>query len=43
MNEHRIHRISQIGVLIKGAHALIECVCGVALAVISTSTIADFV
>jgi len=24
MNEHRIHRIFQIGVLLKGAHALIE-------------------
>ena len=43
MNERRIHQIFQVSVLLKGAHALIECVGGIALALISTSTIADFV
>ena len=35
MNEKRIHRIFEISVLLKGAHALIECAGGVALAVVS--------
>ena len=39
MNEARIHRLFQISILLKGAHAAIECVGGVALAVIQTSTI----
>lgn len=43
MNEHRIHQVFQLSVLVKGAHALIECVGGIALALISTSTIADLV
>jgi len=43
MNEHRIHQIFQVSVLLKGAHALIECVGGIALALISTSTITDLV
>jgi uncharacterized membrane protein len=43
MNEHRIHQIFQLSVLLKGAHAAIECVGGVALALVSTSTITDLV
>ena len=39
MNERRIHQIFVIGVLLKGAHALIECIGGVAPYLISTSTI----
>jgi len=39
MNERRIHQIFVISVLLKGAHALIECVGGVALFLISTGTI----
>ena len=43
MNERRIHRIFQVSVLLKGAHALIECLGGIALALVSTSSIANFV
>jgi uncharacterized membrane protein len=43
MNEHRIHQIFQLSVLLKGAHALLECVGGVALALVSTSTISRIV
>ena len=43
MNEHRIHQIFQVSVLLKGAHALIECLGGIALALVSTSSIANFV
>jgi uncharacterized membrane protein len=43
MNEHRIHQIFQVSVLLKGAHALIECMGGIALALISTSAITDLV
>jgi uncharacterized membrane protein len=43
VNEHRIHQLFQISVLLKGAHAVIECVGGLALALISTSTIVDLV
>src|SRR5437867_4036174 len=39
MNERRIHQIFQVSVLLKGAHALIECAGGIALAFIRTSTI----
>src|SRR5260221_1079863 len=31
MNEQRIHRIFEVSVLLKGAHALIECIGGLAL------------
>jgi uncharacterized membrane protein len=41
MNEHRIHQIFQVSVLLKGAHAVIECVGGIALALVGTSTIAN--
>jgi uncharacterized membrane protein len=43
MNEHRIHQIFQISVLLKGAHALVECVGGLVLALVSTSTIVSLV
>jgi uncharacterized membrane protein len=43
MNERRIHQIFEISVLLKGAHALIECIGGLVLAVVSTSAIARLV
>lgn len=43
MNEHRVHKIFQIGVLLKGAHALTECAGSIALALVSTNTIRAFV
>ncbi len=43
MNEHRIHQVFQVSVLVKGAHALLECVGGLALAVISTNSIVGLV
>jgi uncharacterized membrane protein len=39
MNEHRIHQVFQVSVLLKGAHALMECAGGVVLALVNTSTI----
>lgn len=43
MDEHRIHQVFQISVLLKGAHALIECIGGLMLALISTDTIVSLV
>ena len=43
MNERSIHRIFEVSILLKGAHALIECAGGLLLAFISTSTIAGLV
>ena len=43
MNEHRIHQIFQVSVLLKGAHALIECLGGIALALVGTNSIANLV
>jgi len=43
MNEHRIHQIFEISVLLKGAHALLECAGGLAFAFVSTDTIARLV
>lgn len=43
MNEQRVHRIFEISVLLKGAHALIECVGGLLLAVVGTGTIVSLV
>ncbi|SMF55142.1 Uncharacterized membrane protein [Tistlia consotensis] len=43
MNERRIHQVFEISVLLKGAHALIECLGGIALYLVSTATIADWV
>src|SRR5258708_39856604 len=43
MNERRIHQIFAISVLLKGAHALVECVGRVVLAFVSTSAITSLV
>jgi uncharacterized membrane protein len=43
MNERRIHQIFELGVLLKGAHAAIECIGGVALYVMGPGTIAAVV
>lgn len=43
MNERRIHQIFEISLLLKGAHALIECIGGIALYLVSTQTIAAIV
>ena len=43
MNEKRIHQIFEISILLKGAHALIECAGGVALALISTGYVKGLV
>jgi uncharacterized membrane protein len=39
MNERRIHQFFVVSVLLKGAHALMECIGGVALYLVSTDTI----
>lgn len=39
MQEKRIHQIFEVSVLLKGVHALLECVGGTLLALVSTSTI----
>lgn len=43
MNEQRVHQIFEVSLLLKGAHALIECVGGLLLALVSTSTIVSLV
>ncbi len=43
MNERRIHQIFTISVLMKGAHALVECIGGLVLAFVSTSAITRLV
>jgi uncharacterized membrane protein len=43
MNERGVHQIFEISVLLKGAHALIECIGGLVLAFVSTSTITNLV
>jgi uncharacterized membrane protein len=43
MNEHRIHKIFQISVLLKGVHGIVECVSGLALALISVGTIVKLI
>jgi uncharacterized membrane protein len=43
MNEHRIHRVFLVGVALKGAHAVIECVGGVVLALAGTGAIVNLV
>lgn len=40
MKEQRIHQLFEVSILLKGAHALIECIGGIALTLISTNTIA---
>ncbi|MBZ3694804.1 DUF2127 domain-containing protein [Phyllobacterium calauticae] len=39
MNEKRIHRIFEISILLKGAHALIECIGGLILVFVNTASI----
>lgn len=43
MNEKRIHQVFEVSVLLKGAHALIECLGGAALYLISTASITSWV
>ncbi len=43
MNERRVHQIFEISVLLKGAHALIECIGGLVLTFVSTSAITSLV
>jgi len=41
MNEHQIRQLFVVSVLLKGAHAVLEIVSGAALALISTTAIAN--
>jgi uncharacterized membrane protein len=43
MDERRIHQVFEVSILLKGAHALIECIGSLALAIVSTSTISRLV
>jgi uncharacterized membrane protein len=43
MNERRIHQMFEIGILLKGAHALIECIGGFVLIFVSTNAITSLV
>ena len=43
MQERRIHQIFQVSVLLKGAHALLECAGGIALWLVGTDTISNLV
>jgi uncharacterized membrane protein len=43
VQEKQIHQIFEVSILIKGAHALIECACGIVLAFVSTSSIVHLV
>src|SRR5260370_7349965 len=43
MNERRVHQIFEISVLLKGAHALIECIGGLGLAFVTTNAIKGLV
>jgi uncharacterized membrane protein len=43
VNERRIHQVFEISVLLKGVHALIECVGGLVLAAVSARTVVDLV
>ena len=43
MDERRIHKIFEISVLLKGAHALIESIGGITLYLVSTATINSWV
>lgn len=43
MNERRIHQIFEISILVKGFDALIECIGGLVLAFVSTTSIANLV
>ena len=43
MDERRIHKVFEISVLLKGAHAIIECIGGIALYLVSAATINSWV
>ena len=43
MQERQIHRIFEASVLLKGAHAVVECLCGLALAFASNQAVLAFV
>lgn len=43
LNEYQIHQMFRVSVLLKGADALLECLGGVALALVNTSSIVRFV
>src|SRR5258708_12120585 len=43
MNERRVHQIFEISILLKGAHAFIECIGGLVLTFVSTSAITSLV
>jgi uncharacterized membrane protein len=43
MTEHRVHLLFQTSMLLKGAHAVIECMSGIALALVGASAIGDLV
>lgn len=43
MNEHRIHQVFFVSLILKGLHALIECASGVLLYVVSSETIQHWV
>lgn len=43
LSERRVHKLFQLSVLLKGGHAILECLSGVALALFSTATIISFV
>lgn len=43
MDERRIHQVFQVSVILKGLHAVIECVGGIALYFVSTATIAQWI
>ena len=43
VTEHRIHQIFEVSILLKGANAVLECVAGVALALIGTHAIVGWI
>ncbi len=43
MNENRIHRVFEISVILKGLHALIECLGGIALYLVPSAAIVRWV
>ncbi|OBQ67220.1 DUF2127 domain-containing protein [Mesorhizobium erdmanii] len=43
VDERRIHQVFEVSLWLKGAHALIECIGGILLYVVTTDTIASWV